>query len=228
MAIFDRFRRMQTETPEPAAMPMVLPGVNQRLMISRGGGDPVPTRVDDENDEQIIVAWPDIALEGGESVIITWEGDDGWYSLDTTVAGTTERALVPTISLDKRGRLRRYDDRRSDLRRRVAVPLELRVLVARVVKPGNVLSTQTVELAPNAIRFSTNAPFAPGDLIEARISLGDGDAVSARIKIIRIDAVSGAWRQTATAVFEEMLRSDRSRLVGFIESGAGRRATPDL
>jgi len=36
--------------------------------------------------------------------------------------------------------------------------------------------------------------------------------------VIRVDTVSGSWRQTCTAVYDEILRSDRSRVVAYIEA----------
>lgn len=219
MALFERFRNLQTEPPPPAP-PAVLPGVNQRLMITRGADEPVPTRVDDETEDQLIVAWPELALESGEHVMITWEGEDGWYGLDTTVVDLIERASVPTVALAKFGRLTRFDNRRGDLRRQLELALELRVLLARVVKPGTTLNLSTMEISASAVRFSTSAPFSPGDMMEARLWLGEVDSISARLKVIRIDAVAGSWRQTVTATFDEILRSDRSRLVSFLETAA--------
>ena len=225
MAIFDRIRRGrsngQAESQAPAPLPAhLLPEVNQRVTVSMGEHVPVPSRVEDHVPGMIELAFPTLPLEFGDQVVVTWERDDAWFSMDTRVLGTDEHAAVPTIRVDAAGRLARYDERRTDSRRAVSLPIELRVVRARALRPGRELNTFTVEVSSNALRFATTAPFAPGDLLEARVQLGEGagDVIGARVRIIRVDAVTGSWRSTCTAAFDEILRSDRARLVAFAES----------
>lgn len=201
-------------------MPPVLPQINQRVTVSRGGEEPVPSRVDDESGEEILLASPSIALSEGDPIVLTWESEDGWFSLESSVQRIDEESTLPTVSIAKRGRVSRFSDRRTEIRRQVSLRCDLRVVVTRVVKPGRTLTTMTVELSANAVRFTTSAPFAPGDVMEAHIQLRDGESVTARLKVIRMDTVSGSWRQTCTATFDDILRSDRSRIVAFLESGA--------
>lgn len=229
MAIFDRIRRMrhqrEHEVERPTTMftpvdPQLMPTINQRVSVTMGEHVPVPTRVEDIRAGTILLAQPALALEFGDQIVVTWERDDAWFSLDTRVLGVDPNASVPTIQIAAGGRLSRYDERRADVRRTIELPIELRVLRARAVRPARELRTHTVEISANALRFATTAPFAPGDLIEAKIQLGEGttDVVSARIRIIRVDAVTGSWRSTCTAAFDEILRSDRARILAIADA----------
>ena len=66
--------------------------------------------------------------------------------------------------------------------------------------------------------YDANFPKEAGDVLEAKIDLGDDAPVSARIRVIRMDAVSGAWRQTCTAAYDEILSSDRERIQDFVQA----------
>ncbi|MCW2927549.1 MAG: hypothetical protein JWM86_1517 [Thermoleophilia bacterium] len=216
MAIFDRIRRNKAAHAAPAheRIPAhLLPEVNQRVTVTRGEHVPMPSRVEDINGATITLALPALPLDDGDSVVVTWERDDAWFSMDTSVIGVDDGASVPTMHITAHARLSRFDERRSDVRRAIELPLELRIVRSRAIRPGRELRTTTIEVSNNAMRFATTAPFAPGDLIEAKVALGDGEEVGARIRIIRVDAVSGSWRSTCTATFDEVLRSDRSRLL---------------
>jgi hypothetical protein len=225
VAIFDRIRRNRTtgEAEQRAQAPIaphLLPDVNQRVTVTMGEHVPVPSRVEDRGGNLLELAFPALPLEFGDQVVVTWERDSAWFSMDTRVLGLDEHAAVPTIRVDAAGRPAQYDERRRDVRRAVSLPIELRVIRARALRPGRELNTFTVEVSSNAVRFATTAPFAPGDLLEARVKLGDGphDTVGARIRIIRVDAVTGSWRSTCTATFDEILRSDRARIIAFADS----------
>ncbi len=228
MAIFDRIRRSRstasTQAPAaPAAIPVhLLPEVNQRVTVTLGEHVPVPSRVEDLGGGAVQLAFPALPLDAGDPVVVTWERDDAWFSMDTKVVDLDDRAAVPTIRVSAAGRLTRYDERRADSRAAVELPIELRVVRARAIRPGRELHTYTVEVSSNAVRFVTSAPFAPGDLVEARIQLSETghDVASARIRIIRVDAVTGSWRSTCTAAFDEILRSDRGRLVALADASA--------
>lgn len=222
MALFSRFRRMQqvphdVHPAEQLRLPAVLPRINQRITVTTGEHEPVSSRVDDETDDALLIASPNLPLDMGDPVVLTWEVDDCWYSLQSSVLDVHHADGLPTVSVARVGRLSRFEDRRTDLRRRIALPIDVRVVVARVVKPGRTLRTHTIELGGNAVRFTTSAPFAPGDVLEVKIVLREGDTVSARVKVIRMDSVSGSWRQTCSAVYDEMLRTDRNRIVHFLE-----------
>ncbi|MCW2924968.1 MAG: hypothetical protein JWM98_2372 [Thermoleophilia bacterium] len=220
MAIFDRIRRSRAPRAGGAAplAPVaahLLPDINQRVTVTMGEHVPVASRVEDVVGTQVMLALPALPLDVDDPVVVTWEREGGWFSLDTRVQSVDEHAPVPTVSIAAGGRLSRYDERRTDSRRAVELPIELRVVRARALRPGRELRTTTVEVSANAIRFATSAPFAPGDLIEARVQLGEGvrDVVATRIRVIRIDAVTGSWRSTCTATFDEVLRSDRERII---------------
>jgi hypothetical protein len=225
VAIFDRIRRSRATsssegTTQPSIPQHLLPEVNQRVTITMGEHVPVPSRVEDLGGGNVQLAYPALPLDTGDPIVVTWERDDAWFSMDTRVTELDDRSAVPTIRVSAAGRLSRYDERRSDSRVSIELPIELRVVRARAIRPGRELHTYTVEVSSNAVRFVTSAPFAPGDLIEARIQLGETghDVASARIRIIRVDAVTGSWRSTCTAAFDEILRSDRARLVALAES----------
>ncbi len=225
MAIFDRIRKSRSTSSADgvtaSAIPQhLLPEVNQRVTVTMGEHVPVPSRVEDLGNGDVQLAYPALPLDTGDPVVVTWERDDAWFSMDTRVVFVDDRSAVPTIRVSAAGRLSRYDERRTDTRAAIELPIELRVVRARAIRPGRELHTYTVEVSSNAVRFVTSAPFAPGDLIEARIQLGDSglEAASARIRIIRVDAVTGSWRSTCTAAFDEILRSDRARLVALAES----------
>jgi hypothetical protein len=225
VAIFDRIRRHRpTSSADGASQASIpahlLPEVNQRVTVTMGEHVPVPSRVEDLGDGSVQLAFPALPLDTGDPVVVTWERDDAWFSMDTRVVDLDDRAAVPTIRVSAAGRLSRYDERRADARAAVELPIELRVVRARAIRPGRELHTYTVEVSSNAVRFATSAPFAPGDLIEARIQLGDTahDVATARIRIIRVDAVTGSWRSTCTAAFDEILRSDRARLIALTDS----------
>lgn len=220
MAIFDRIRRSRAHgaggvPPLASVAAHLLPDINQRVTVAMGEHVPVASRVEDSSGSAILLALPALPLDSGDPVVVTWEREGAWFSLDTRVESIDEHASVPTVSVAAGGRLTRYDERRTDSRRAVELPIELRVVRARALRPGRELRTTTVEVSANAIRFATSAPFAPGDLIEARVQLGEGvrDMVSTRIRVIRIDAVTGSWRSTCTATFDEVLRSDRERII---------------
>lgn len=223
MAIFDRIRRGRGADAPAGPTPIaehLLPEVNQRVTVAMGEHVPVASRVEDLGTGELELAMPALALEEGDQVVVTWERDDAWFSMDTRVVSIDDAATVPTLRVATAGRLSRYDERRADARRAVALPIELRVVRARALRTGRDLSTWTTEVSGSAVRFATTAPFAPGDLLEARVRLGDGtdDIVSARVRIIRVDALSGSWRSTCTASFDEILRSDRARLMAFADS----------
>lgn len=228
MAIFDRIRRTRasrdaataaaaTLTPVPTHL---LPEVNQRVTVTMGEHVPLPSRVEDVTNGSIVLASPAMALEFGDHVVVTWERDDAWFSLDTCILGMDEHAAVPTVKIAAGGRLSRFDERRTDVRRAISLPIELRVLRARAVRPTNALRTHTSEVSSTAVRFATTAPFAPGDLMEATIQLGDGtgDTVKTRLRVIRIDSVTGSWRSVCTATFDEILRSDRARILAVADA----------
>ncbi len=225
MAIFDRIRRTRaTSTSNGTSVGTIpahlLPEVNQRVTVTRGEHVPVPSRVEDVAGGVVQLAFPALPLEAGDPIVVTWERDDAWFSMDTNVVDVDERATVPTIRVSAAAKLKRFDERRADARAAIELPIELRVVRARAIRPGRELHTYTVEVSPNAVRFATSAPFAPGDLIEARIQLGESshDVASARIRIIRVDAVTGSWRSTCTAAFDEILRSDRARIMALAEA----------
>lgn len=231
MSLFARFRRHEDHSPDAAAgtrtvlevplPPAVVPRVNARVSVATGEHVPVPTRVEDVAEGVLVLAEPALALEAGDRIVLTWETDGAWYSLDTRVTAVDSWATVPTVQVAAAGRLSRFDERRTDIRRQVQRPLELQVLRARAVRPGRTLGTRTIEVSGNAIRFVTSAPFAPGDLVEARLDIDDGAAehVRFRARIIRMDVSAGSWRQTCTAVFDEMLRVDRARVVAYAAAG---------
>jgi len=230
VAIFDRIRRARaaaTTADQSAAHAIpahLLPEVNQRVTLSMGEHVPVPSRVEDLGTGAIQLAYPALALAPDDQVVVTWERDDAWFSMDTRVTHVDDRAAVPTIRVSAAGRLSRYDERRADARVAAELPIELRVVRARAIRPGRELHTYTVEVSSTAVRFATSAPFAPGDLIEAKIKLGEGagDVATARIRIIRVDAVTGSWRSTCTAAFDEILRSDRARIVAHADAANAR------
>lgn len=225
MAIFDRIRRSRPNGQAGSAAPQplpahLLPEVNQRVTVTMGEHVPAPSRVEDHVEGGIEIAFPTLPLEPGDEVVVTWERDDAWFRMQTRVLDTDGGATVPTIRVDSAGRLSRYDERRTDQRRAITLPIELRVVRARALRAGRELNTFTVEVSSSALRFATTAPFAPGDLLEARVQLGEGagEVVGARIRIIRVDTESGSWRSTCTAAFDEILRTDRARLMAFADS----------
>jgi hypothetical protein len=219
MEFFARLRRGGGD--EPAVAPSLpftaLPDVNQRVTVWIAGHAPTPTRVEDSTSEGLVLASPNLALSESDAVSINWEDDDVWYTLDTRVVSLDD-GRVPSVVVSREGRLSRREDRRKDMRVDVALPLELRSVAARVVKAGQELQTNTSELGTTALRFVTSSPLAPGDVLEAKVDLGDGDPVSVRIRVIRMDAVSGAWRQTCTAAYDEILSSDRERIQDFVQA----------
>lgn len=196
-----------------------MPGVNQRVTVLRSGHPPVPSRVEDEAGGSFVIAAPNIALVDGEHIVVSWESDDGWYSLESTVMHVDEASRLPTVSVVPSGSISHHDDRRSDVRVNAEVALELRPVLARVIKPGRTLTTSTIEVGGRAVRFSTSAPFAPGDVMEASLKMGDHhEPILTRLKVIRVDSATNSWRQVVTAVYDEMLRSDRARLISWIEA----------
>ena len=218
-----RFRLRKSQIQEPLAEPViplpvpVLPDINQRVTVFRAGHPPVPSRVEDERGDAFVIASPNIALMDGESVTVRWESDGGWFSLESVVARVNDTEHVPTVEISSYGRLSRHDDRRGDLRHEISVPLDLRPVMARVLKPGHVLRTQTVEIGGQALRFSTSSPFAPGDILEAQLAIDSDETISVRLKVIRVDSVADSWRQICTASYDQILRSDRMRLVEWLE-----------
>lgn len=226
MAIFDRFRtrsaaRAAAHAAEgPDQVPAyLLPQVNQRVTVTLGERIPMPSRVEDLDATRIVLADPSLPLEFGDRVLLTWEQDDTWCSLETRVTGRDDRAAIPTVQIAAGGRFSRFDERRRDVRRAIELPLDLRITRSRAVRAGHELQTNTVEVSGAALRFATSAPFAPGDLVEATIKIdGSSDPVTARLRVIRIDSVSGSWRSTCTAAFDEILRSDRARLLAIVQT----------
>jgi hypothetical protein len=225
VAIFDRIRRARgtdaASTATPQAVPAhLLPEVNQRVTVTTGSTAPVPSRVEDVGSQALQLALPDLDLEFGMSVVVSWEHDDTWHTMESHVLGIDPHANVPMVLVSTAGKLTRYDDRRRGTPRTVDLPIELRVLQARGIRAGRALNTTAVEVGPEAIRFVTSAPFAPGDLVEARIQVGEGalDVVGARLRINRVDVSKGSWRTTCSAAFDEILRSDRARLVAIADA----------
>ncbi|MCW2962050.1 MAG: hypothetical protein JWM90_2437 [Thermoleophilia bacterium] len=231
MALRDRIRRLRASTvsgaPEDATSTMapipehLLPEINQRVTVTMGEHVPVPSRIEDIQSGTIMLAQPALPLEFGDPVAVTWERDGEWFSLATRVLGLDGAASVPTVHIGASGRLSRYDERRNDVRRAIDLGIDLRVVRARAIRPGHELQTRTTELSANAIRFVTSAPFAPGDMMEMRLNVGGDDYISARLRVIRLDAVTGSWRATCTAAFDDILRSDKSRLLALADA-AGR------
>jgi hypothetical protein len=225
VAIFDRIRRARatdaatTAAPDPVPAHL-LPDVNQRVTVTVGSGESVPSRVEDVGSQTLQLARPELDLEFGMSVVVSWAHDDTWHTMETRVLGVDPHANVPMILVSTAGKLTRYDDRRRSSRRAVQLPIELRVLRARGIRAGRELNTTAVEIGPDALRFESSAPFAPGDIVEARIRVGGGssDFVGARLRIIRVDTVAGSWRTTCSAAFDEILRSDRARLVAIADA----------
>lgn len=227
MAIFDRIRRSRAARQadaraaehEPVALHL-LPEINQRVTVAVDGDAPVSSRIEDVDAHTLLLARPDLSLDIGDVVVVSWERDDVWFTLETRVELTNDAATVPTIELTTAGRLRRFDEQRADVRRRVELDIELRVLRARAVRAGRDLHTRTTELGASELRFATTAQFAPGDLVEARIELAadGGESVSARLRITRVDTVAGTWRTICTATYDEILRSDRARLIAIAET----------
>jgi c-di-GMP-binding flagellar brake protein YcgR len=221
VAIFDRLRRSRGTSGsehehEPAPIPAhLLPDVNQRVTLAVDGAAPVPSRVEDVRPNTIQLAFPALELGFGDAITITWEREDAWFSLETRITGLDPTAAVPTIFVAASGNLARFDERRRDVRRSIELPVDLRVVRSRAIRMGRELHTFTTEVSTDTVRFSTSAPFAPGDLVEATIRVGEGpqDTISARMRVIRTDTAPGSWRSSCTATFDEVLRSDRARLV---------------
>lgn len=221
MAIFERMRRSRRSSTsgrvaqhEPVPLDR-LPAINQRVSVAMGEHVPVPSRIEDAQVDGLLLAAPALALEPGDEVLISWECDGSWCMFTTRVIDLDRGASVPTITLSTAGRLTTHDERRLDARRAVELPVDLRVVRSRAIRPGRELQVRTTEISGSAIRFASSAPFAPGDVVEARIEIGAGveDLVGARVRVIRVDSVSGTWRATVTASYEEILRSDRARLL---------------
>ncbi|MCB0879380.1 MAG: hypothetical protein KDC46_10450 [Thermoleophilia bacterium] len=228
MAIFDRIRRAagRTTTAPPAdigePVPVhLLPDINQRITIGTAHESPVPSRVEDRGTAQMQLAFPAIDVAFGDEVTLTWERDDTWFRLTTRVTGVDSRSAVPTILVSASGHLSRYDERRSDLRRRIEFPVELRVLRARAIRAGRELHTYTTEVASSTITFATSAPFSPGDVVECKVLIGDGpdDVIGARLHVVRVDTHPGSWRSTCTGTIDEILRTDRARLMAAADAG---------
>jgi hypothetical protein len=226
VAIFDRIRRSrgaaqssQTPVGEPVAEHL-LPEINQRVTIAAHGTSSVPSRIEDIGATSLQLAFPALELEFGDPVTLTWERDDVWFSLDTYVTGLDSRAAVPTILVASSGFLSRYDERRRDVRRLIELPIELRVMRARGIRAGRELHTYTVEVSADTVRFMSSAPFSPGDMIETSIRIGDAqdDVVGARVRVIRVDTVPGSWRSSCTVTFDEILRTDRARLIAVADA----------
>lgn len=227
MAIFDRIRRSKQQTrgvvdePEPVAAHL-LPEINQRVTVATGEHVPVPSRVEDHLGGMLELAFPSVPLEFGDEVVLTWERDEMWFTLETRVLAVDEHAPVPTVRVGTAGRFSRHGEGRADGPRTAALPIELRIVRARALRAGRELTTHTVQVGRDSLTFATTAPFAPGDVIEARIELGEAtrDVVSARVRIVRVDALPGSWRSTCTATFDEILRSDRARLLAVADARA--------
>jgi hypothetical protein len=227
VAIFDRIRRSRGAAHQDDASfgePVpehLLPEINQRVTIAGRGSSTVPSRVEDVGATALQLAFPALELEFGDAATLSWERDDVWFSLETHVTGIDSRAAVPTILVASSGKLSRYDERRRDVRRSIELPIELRVLRARGIRAGRELHTYTVEIGTDAIRFVSSAPFVPGDMIEASIRIGEAqdDVVGARVRVIRVDTVPGSWRSSCTVAFDEILRSDRARLIAVADAG---------
>lgn len=227
MALFDRIRRNRpaSSTSHQALHGLdqvpehLLPEVNQRVTVTLGEHTPMPSRVEDRTEDTIVLADPALPLEFGDRILLTWEREDVWCSLETRVLGLHGEAAIPTVHIAAAGRFSRFDERRRDVRRAIELQLDLRIVRSRAVRTGHELQTATVEVGASALRFATSAPFAPGDLIESKIHLGGGaDPVTARLRVIRVDSVTGTWRSTCTAAFDEMLRSDRARLLAHVST----------
>lgn len=226
MAIFDRIRRSRTSEPATAAplsapVPAhLLPTINQRVTISHAAGSPVPSRVEDVDAGRIQLAYPALELEFGDTVVVSWEHEDTWVTLETLVTGLDRRAAVPTMLVAAGGRISRFDERRRDVRRSVDMPITLRVLRSRALSPGRDLQTTVTEVTGTDLRFQSTAPFAPGDLLEARIRLGEGseDEVGARVRVVRVDTLPDTWRSSCVVTVDEMLRSDRARLLAVADA----------
>lgn len=234
MPMFERMRRNRRAAAASQGATVVriplrqLPDVNHRVSVAMGEHVPVPSRVEDARADALVLAAPALPLEPGDQVVVNWEEDGAWFTLTTRVSAVDRGASVPTIDLTTAGHLRRHDERRTTERMAVEFSADARVVQARAIRAGRALQVRTSEVGPGAIRFATSAPFAPEDVIEIKIALGTGveDIVTARVRVIRVDSVSGSWRSTVTAAFDEILRSDRARLLATAASMVSKDAGP--
>jgi hypothetical protein len=219
MALFSRFRQATKPAAEPAGEPHpLLPHVNQRVTIWAEGRAPEPSRVEDETADSIVIAAPSLQLEDGEPVSLTWEGEDGYFRLETTAVGGRGGISLPTITVSSRGQLQRFDERKRQLRRKVELDLSLRVVMSRGLRPGIELQTKTSEIGDHALTFETTAPLELSDQLEAKLALPDSTSISMRLKIMRVDVTRGGIRHECSAVYDDILRSDRSRIAAYLES----------
>jgi hypothetical protein len=223
--MFSRFRRAEHEPDDeqPTVPHELLPHVNQRVTVWARGRSPEPSRVEDETGESIVLSAPSQPIEDGEPISLTWEGDDCWFRFETTAhieppSLATGGVRLPTVVVSSKGHLSRFDERRKDLRARVHLDLNLRVVMARGLRAGLELSTHTIDLGTDTVTFETTAPLQPGDMLEARITLEPGEWISARLKITRVDVTSGGVRQRCMASYDDILRSDRSRIGAYLEA----------
>jgi len=229
VAIFDRIRHPRgPRVREPEAAPVaahLLPEVNQRLTIAMDDHIPVSSRVEDVAGGMLQLAYPGLALEPGDDVVLAWERDGVWTNFETRVVEIDGTAAVPTIRVSTTGTIERFDDRRADSQCAIELPIELRIVHARALTPGRVLRTTTTEVGASRLRFRTTAPLAPDDSIEVRLSVSDGttDTIGARVHVVRMETVPGDARSTCTVVFDELLKSDRARLLAL---AAGRPSLP--
>ena len=222
MEIFSRFRNRsagdnEAEAPEQAPSE-ILPAVNQRVAISRPGIPPVVTRVDDETETELVLSLPTMPLQEGESVYLTWEEYGRAFTFETTVTGLDLASHLPTLTVSRAGRMR---EMRESFRSGVAAlarPLSIKIVVARELPGGQVLNTETVALSPTSLRFTTSAPLAAGDTVEASVYLDDEMPVHMRCRVVRLDSMRDSWRRMCTVAVVEMLRSDRSRLMEALDS----------
>lgn len=210
-----------------------LPEINERITVTMGEHIPVPSRIEDISDFSIEMAEPSLPLSIGDNIVITWESSGVWCSFSTTVELIDSLSTVPTVQVSRRGYLTRHDERREGIRHKAGFSAALRVIQARAIRSSQELTVRTSEIGDDAIQFVSSASFSPNDIVEARVSLGSvSDDVNMRLKVIRVDSVSGSWRCTITASYEEILRSDKARLLAnaanFASQNDGQQLTDKL
>jgi hypothetical protein len=182
----------------PVAPPIVTPAVNTRVKLlvdgSYYGG-----RVDDVEDDAIVVAAPDALLGSERPVIIEWRDAAGVWQLPAEVIA--QRLFpFPTTSVRATGPSECVDSAAGNVG---TMRVTARVIVSSRLPEGTRVPVTTLNLRGDSVALWTILPLERGDRIECVARLADSRLVRVGCTVRTAESAAGTWLVRADCVLDD-------------------------
>lgn len=217
MGLFRSSRKEVPPTPPPPQRKLV--------WLRIPGATSVQTPVLRNTPTELVIELPSASTTfAGSAQVIFEQGGHHWL-LEAPVARVDLSGRFPALALQKLGsRLEQLPERRREDRRKIVLPLELRLTKTSMLKDDAVVPALTTEIngVCEIVLFSSRLPFAPGDRMRGALTLRDGEpTLPLEMELIRVDSGFAGGRQTCVARVKQLGPAEHERMVAFLETLAG-------